>query len=261
MSSNSNLNSADSGSEFLWGFWYPALRSEHVTGRKLVRAMLLNVPLVLGRDVAGKPFALRDVCPHRAFPLSFGQFDGKAVECAYHGWQFDAHTGECQAIPSLTEDSKVKCERIHAGSFPCAERDGYIWAFMTNPEGRPMPAELPPSLPEAPRLPTFSEHYKVSHLWADLPCTVDHGIIGLMDPAHGPFVHQAWCWRSRRSIREKSKQFEPIPNGFRMGPQRPSAKSSAGSIFAQRGIFFRGFRSCPSSFMYLDRVLFAKTWK
>ncbi len=38
--------------------------------------MLLEVPLVLGRDAAGKPFALRDVCPHRAFPLSFGRFDG-----------------------------------------------------------------------------------------------------------------------------------------------------------------------------------------
>src|SRR5271154_2603740 len=75
-------------SDMLWGFWYPALRSEQVRRHKLVRAMLLDVPLVLGRDAAGKPFALRDVCPHRAFPLSFGQFDGKTVECAYHGWQF-----------------------------------------------------------------------------------------------------------------------------------------------------------------------------
>jgi hypothetical protein len=55
---------------------------------------------------------------------------------------------------------------------------------------------------------------------------VDHGIIGLMDPAHGPFVHQAWWWRSRHSIREKQKQFEPIPNGFRMSPHAPSANSA-----------------------------------
>ena len=33
-------------------------------------------------------------------------------------------------------DSKLKCERIYAGSFPCEERDGYVWVFMTNPEGR-----------------------------------------------------------------------------------------------------------------------------
>ncbi|MFZ0583119.1 MAG: Rieske 2Fe-2S domain-containing protein [Candidatus Acidiferrales bacterium] len=209
-------------SDMLWGFWYPALRSEQVRHHRLVRAMLLDAPLVLGRDAAGKPFALRDVCPHRAFPLSFGQFDGKNVECAYHGWQFDAHSGQCQTIPSLTEDSKVKCDRIYAGSFPCEERDGYVWAFMTNPEGRGLEG-VPPAPPE---LPTFSAKYKIAHLYADLPCGVDQAIIGLMDPAHGPFVHQAWWWRSRRSIRDKEKKFEPIPNGFRMSPHAPSANSA-----------------------------------
>jgi phenylpropionate dioxygenase-like ring-hydroxylating dioxygenase large terminal subunit len=208
--------------EMMWDFWYPALRSEQVHGRKLARAMLLEVPLVLGRDAAGKPFALRDVCPHRAFPLSFGQFDGSSVECAYHGWQFDAHTGRCRVIPSLTPDSKLKCERIHAGSFPCDERDGYVWAFMTSPEGRGAGAPAP----QAPELPKFSERFQIAHLSSDLPCTVDHGIIGLMDPAHGPFVHQAWWWRSRRSIRIKEKQFEPIPKGFRMSPHTPSANSA-----------------------------------
>ena len=208
--------------EMLWGFWYPALRSGKVRGRKLERAMLLDVPLVVGRDAQAKPFALRDVCPHRAFPLSFGQFDGASVECAYHGWQFDAHTGQCRTIPSLTADSKLKCERIYAGAFPCEERDGFIWAYMTNPEGRA--PETPP--PPVPELPTLSPHYRTAHLWADLPCGVDQAIIGLMDPAHGPFVHQAWWWRSRRSIREKSKQFEPIPQGFRMSAHAPSANSA-----------------------------------
>jgi phenylpropionate dioxygenase-like ring-hydroxylating dioxygenase large terminal subunit len=222
MSEATNSGAANSSGEMLWGFWYPALRSEQVAGRKLKRAMLLEVPLVLGRDALGKAFALRDVCPHRAFPLSFGQFDGAAVECAYHGWQFDAHTGQCRAIPSLTPDSKLKVDRIYAGSFPCQERDGYLWVFMTNPEGRAVEGAPPP----APELPTLSPRYKIAHLWADLPCTVDHGIIGLMDPAHGPFVHQAWWWRSRGSIREKQKQFEPIPNGFRMSPHAPSANSA-----------------------------------
>ncbi len=225
MSDAAQSGAQDGAGDFLWGFWYPALRSEQLSGRKLVRATLLEVPLVLGRDAEGRPFALRDVCPHRAFPLSFGQFDGANVECAYHGWQFDAHTGQCRHIPSLTADSKLKCERIYAGSFPCAERDGYIWAFMTIPRGLANPgtnAETPP----APELPTFSPRYKIARLSADLPCSVDHGIIGLMDPAHGPFVHQAWWWRTRRSIREKSKQFEPIHNGFRMSPHTPSANSA-----------------------------------
>ena len=224
MNDTASPKPASSG-DMLWGFWYPALRGAQLHRRKLKRAMLLEVPLVIGRDDAGKPFALRDVCPHRAFPLSFGRFDGSSVECAYHGWQFDAHTGQCRHIPSLTAESKLKVDRIYAGSFPCEERNGYIWAYMTNPEGRaPVPADAAPM--PAPELPTFSQRYKIAHLWANLPCSVDHGIIGLMDPAHGPFVHQAWWWRSRRSIRDKAKQFEPIPNGFRMSPHAPSANSA-----------------------------------
>jgi hypothetical protein len=38
-------------------------------------------------------------------------------------------------------------------------------------------------------------------------------------------VHQSWYWRSRRSIREKQKTFEPIPLGFRMSSHAPSANS------------------------------------
>lgn len=212
----------DTASQMLWGFWYPALRGRLLRRGELRRAMLLEVPLALGRDAAGNPFALRDVCPHRAFPLSFGRFEGQAVECSYHGWQFDAHTGQCRHIPSLTPDSKLKCERIYAGSFPCEERDGYIWVFMENPDGRAPNGAVPP----APELPKFSEKFQAARLAADLPCGVDQAIIGLMDPAHGPFVHQAWWWRSRRSIREKAKKFEPIENGFRMSPHAPSSNSA-----------------------------------
>jgi len=55
---------------FLWDFWYPAVRSTAITGQKLVTAMLLEVPLVLGRTAEGKVFAMRDSCPHRGIPLS-----------------------------------------------------------------------------------------------------------------------------------------------------------------------------------------------
>src|SRR6266704_1366900 len=37
---------ADAG--FLWDFWYPAAQSTEIRGQKLVTAMLLEVPLVLG---------------------------------------------------------------------------------------------------------------------------------------------------------------------------------------------------------------------
>jgi len=205
---------------FLWDFWYPALRSDEIYGKHLAKAMLLEVPLVLGRTSEGKAFAMRDACPHRGIPLSYGHFDGKNVQCSYHGWEFDACSGRCVEIPSLTSHDKLKVERISASHYPCEERDGYVWVYMNAAGSR-----LPDKVEAAPELPKFSVKYKITRLDCELPSHIDHGIIGLMDPAHGPFVHQSWFWRSKKSIHEKAKQFEPIPNGFRMSKHSPSTNS------------------------------------
>src|SRR5215470_20244067 len=87
---------ADPG--FLWDFWYPALRSSEIRGSRLATAMLLEIPLVLGRTSDGRAFAMRDSCPHRGIPLSYGHFDGTTVECSYHGWRFDGCSGQCVEI-------------------------------------------------------------------------------------------------------------------------------------------------------------------
>ena len=210
--------SSDDG--LLRGFWYPALRSAEISGRNLRTAMLLGVPLVIGRNGQGQAFAMRDTCPHRGIPLSDGSFDGELLECCYHGWKFEPVSGQCREIPSLLPDSRVKPEKIYAKAFPAEEQEGYVWVYIPDPDAPGQP------VPPAPRLPVFSRRYKLTHLAADLPCHVDHGIIGLMDPAHGPFVHQSWWWRTRRSIREKEKIFEPIANGFRIRAHAPSANSA-----------------------------------
>ncbi len=247
----SDLLPSQPDTDMMFGFWYRALPSSRVRCGKVAKSMLLEIPLAIGRDARGRVFALRDACPHRSMPLSCGWFDGEQVECSYHGWKFNPHTGQCREIPSLTTDSKLKVDRIFAGHFECAEQDGHIWVFIPDPvasgpslgsrenrnsaeirdsaENRNSPATrdpLAPQLPPIPRLALFSDRYKIAHLSADLPSSVDHGIIGLMDPAHGPFVHQAWWWRSRHSIHEKQKVFEPIPYGFRMSAHTPSANSA-----------------------------------
>jgi phenylpropionate dioxygenase-like ring-hydroxylating dioxygenase large terminal subunit len=227
---------------FLWDFWYPALRSTRITGNRLATAMLLEIPLVLGRSSDGRAFAMRDSCPHRGIPLSYGRFDGQALECSYHGWRFDACSGRCVEIPSLTNQDKLKVERVFAGHYPCEERDGYVWVYMNAPGSR-----LPDTVPPAPALPIFSEKYKITHLSCELPSHVDQGIIGLMDPAHGPFVHQSWYWRSRHSIHEKEKRFEPIPNGFRMSRHEPSSNSAPYKML-------RAFSGQPTTTM-IDFVL------
>src|SRR5271170_1869671 len=127
------VSAARDSADMLFGFWYPAARAALVRRNQMTTALLLEIPLVLGRDREGKPFAMRDACPHRGMPLSFGRLDGASVECSYHGWQFDVHSGQCAVIPSLTADSKLKCDRIFADAFPCAERDGYVWVYF--PDG------------------------------------------------------------------------------------------------------------------------------
>jgi len=178
------------GTALIYDDWYPALRSEVLRGTRLATAMLLGVPLVLGRRSDGQIFAMRDSCPHRGIPLSCGWFDGKQVTCKYHGWAFEPVSGQCREIPSLTSKDSLDPLKIFAGAFPCEERDGYAWVFMPRPgRGRVRSSDALPAVPETPKL---GVRYRTAHLTADLPCNVDHGIIGLMDPAHGPFVHQAW---------------------------------------------------------------------
>ncbi len=212
------------GTSLIYDDWYAAMRTDSLRGKKLSTAMLLGIPLVLGRRDDGRVFAMRDSCPHRGIPLSCGWFDGKQVTCKYHGWGFEPVSGQCTEIPSLVPGDSLDPRKIFAGAFPCEERDGHAWVFVPRPgRGRVRALDDLPAVPETPK---FSPRFRSAHLSAELPCNVDHGIIGLMDPAHGPFVHQAWWWRSKASIHEKEKHFEPIPEGFRMSAHAPSGNSA-----------------------------------
>jgi phenylpropionate dioxygenase-like ring-hydroxylating dioxygenase large terminal subunit len=216
--------------ELIFGDWYPAMRTGGLRAGTTAKALLLGIPLLLGRKKDGKVFAMRDLCPHRGIPLSAGWFDGETVTCKYHGWKFEPCSGQCQEIPSLTSHETLDPTKIFAGAFRCEEGDGYAWVYLPLPGTGRVGDVLPP----VPVVPKFSARFRTAHLTAELPCNVDHGIIGLMDPAHGPFVHQAWWWRSKASIHEKTKHFEPLEDhenngrnsGFRMSSHAPSANSA-----------------------------------
>ncbi len=208
--------------EMIFGDWYPALRVDGLKAGKTSTATLLGIPVLVGRKKDGAIFALRDLCPHRGIPLSAGWFDGETVQCKYHGWKFEPCSGQCREIPSLTSHDHLDPTKIFATAYRCVERDGFAWVYLPEPGVGRVSGELPP----VPEVPKFSDKFRSAHLVAELPCNVDHGIIGLMDPAHGPFVHQAWWWRTGASIHEKEKLFEPIPQGFRMSSHAPSANSA-----------------------------------
>src|SRR5580704_6804735 len=161
--------------EFIFGDWYPALRTD--TLREPRTTTLLNIPLLLGRKRDNSLFSLRDLCPHRGIPLSAGWFDGETVQCKYHGWRFEPCSGQCEEIPSLSSHDTLDATKIFATAYPAVERDGHVWVYIPAAGAGRVRAD-DPALPPVPEVPKFSPRFRSAHLSADLPCNVDHGIIG-----------------------------------------------------------------------------------
>lgn len=206
---------------FLRNLWYFALPSSALKKGKMVAKLLLGEPLLFCRGADGQVFAIRDVCPHRGMPLSCGSFDGKEVECCYHGWRFNKR-GECTDIPALVGHEGIKPENIRVYAYTVKESQGGVWIFMEDPKNKVQ--ELPP----VPTVPDIADGLRpfICQVMT-FPCYIDHAVIGLMDPAHGPFVHASWWWRSRKSIHEKAKPFGPSYLGFTMRRHKPSSNSFA----------------------------------
>lgn len=204
---------AGAETRFLRELWYMAAPASSLQRGALRRQMLLGEPVLLGRLRNGTAFAMRDICPHRAAPFSTGRITPEnTVECPYHGWQFRTN-GVCSLIPSLVDGQEgIDPSRIRVPDYPVREQDGLIWVYFSAEEnGEPKTA--PPRVPISGAIPRWME----SQLF---PCGIDHAVIGLMDPAHAPYVHGRWWWRVRP--REKAKHYAPLPNGFVMTRHAPT---------------------------------------
>jgi phenylpropionate dioxygenase-like ring-hydroxylating dioxygenase large terminal subunit len=199
---------------FLRNIWYYALPGTQLKTGQMFAKQLLGEPIVFGRTHAGEVFALRDICPHRAVPLSCGRFDGTEIECAYHGWRFDA-AGECKLIPALNENQDLDLSKFQVRSYPAREVQGNIWIYMSEQER----GEVEPKYP-VPVVAGFEDATCQATLTMKFPCFIDHAVVGLMDPAHVPFVHRAWWWRSDAILTPEIKAFDPSPYGFTMRRHR-----------------------------------------
>lgn len=216
---------AESAPLFLRNLWYMAALSRSLKRGQLRRQMLLGEPVLLGRMHDGTVFALRDICPHRGVPLSAGQVMAEnTVECPYHGWRFRAD-GACTLIPSLVEGQDIDPAKIRVRAYPVREQDGLIWLYFAND------AHKPPSPPvEPPRVgvPDPKPRWVESQTFH---CGIDHAVIGLMDPAHAPYVHGRWWWKKAPRVKEKA--YAPLPMGFvmsRHAPTKPAYKFLGGDV-------------------------------
>lgn len=204
--------------QFVKDIWYFVGLSSDVRSGQMVRVEIAGEPITLGRRKDGQLFALRDICPHRAAPLSAGRIVDDTVECPYHGWRFYGN-GTCAAIPALHPDDKTDVSKISVRQYPVREEGPLIWVYLSDKKTA-KPDIDPPQIEKA-KGKVFVDEQLIMN--AD----IDQAALGLIDPAHGPYVHQQWWWRSEHKMKIKEKLFEPRQLGFAMAAHKPSSNSAA----------------------------------
>jgi 3-phenylpropionate/trans-cinnamate dioxygenase ferredoxin subunit len=71
-------------------------------------------PIVL-INIAGKIFAIGDVCSHDYGPVGDGELEGETIKCPRHGAIFDLNTGKAIRLPAV-EDIPAYPIRVCAGN-------------------------------------------------------------------------------------------------------------------------------------------------
>lgn len=163
---------------FLQNAWYVADWSENIT-RTLLPITILGEKLVIYRDEKNNPVALEDACCHRKLPLSKGNLIGDALQCGYHGLEFDT-TGKCIRIPGQTRIP----ERAKVRSYPVVDRWNLIWIWMGDAE-KADPSTI-----------MHVDHFD-DPAWGinlgptmEIACNYLLMIDNLLDPAHVTYVHE-----------------------------------------------------------------------
>lgn len=163
--------------------WYTVARSTEVQTQPLA-VKIWNLAIVLFRDSADKINALEDRCPHRQVKLSHGKIKGDLIECAYHGWRFNA-IGECAEVDYLAANQQLPNCKIRW--FPVQEKSGFIWIFPGDATQAEQIDLL--SLPEW-------EHLNYIATVAVIDCQAHYSFLieNLMDMYHGHLHEDLQAW-------------------------------------------------------------------
>lgn len=165
--------------------WHPVVAS-HMLREAPMALGLLGEALVLWRD-HGAVHAWADRCPHRGARLSLGRVlttvHGPRLECAYHGWQFEAG-GRCRHVPASPDFQPPPGHTTTA--FEAREAHGLVWVRLDAPGAE---------LPQAP--PAFAE--ADDSAWRRVVCgpysvstSAPRLVENFLDLSHFGFVHEGW---------------------------------------------------------------------
>ncbi|MFF4625140.1 Rieske 2Fe-2S domain-containing protein [Nonomuraea jabiensis] len=168
------------------GYWYPVAFSSHITGKPKA-ITLLGERIVVIRD-GGKAYALKDRCPHRGVPLSYGnqQFPG-TISCPYHGWTFDLESGDLVAAITDGPASPI-CRKVTQPTYEVEERLGMVWIFIGDGEdASPIDDQLPEELRDNPAV----VGARIQARTGNWRFACENGY----DEGHAKYLHRTALWR------------------------------------------------------------------
>jgi len=140
---------------FLTDSWYLGAVSNELKPGQQFRRIILGEPVMLGRTAKGEAFALRDI----------------------------------KLMPSLVEGQGYDPSKVKVRRYPVHEANGAVYIYVAHDaRAEREPAAPPPDFGTLPAKPKFT-------LSRTFNAHMDDAVVGLMDPAHVPFVHSQWWWR------------------------------------------------------------------
>lgn len=149
-----------------------------MTGDRPLSVRLLDEQVVLAR-LDGQVVAFDDLCRHMGAALSLGRVvDGCQLQCAYHGWTYDA-AGRCVDIPARRGTAIPEGARVQG--YPAREAYGLVWVCLDQE-----PLEEPPPFPEFSDARFRMGPLRTYPVWK---ASAPRIVMGALDDTHFPWVH------------------------------------------------------------------------
>jgi phenylpropionate dioxygenase-like ring-hydroxylating dioxygenase large terminal subunit len=131
-----------------------------------------------------------------------GTVVGDAIQCPYHGWQWDGASGRCKLIPAVGPDGPIP-PAARLTTYQSHERYGLVWATLSED-----PVDEIPVIEEIEEL-ALEGDWASGAPW-DVTCNVCVAIENFRDVAHFPFVH----YKTMGVLPHEVEPLKPARKGF-----------------------------------------------
>ena len=170
--------------------WVPLASTFELMPERPTPVRFLGQQYVVFCDNDGEWRVMDDACPHRLAPLSEGRIDRdtNTLECAYHGWAFEAGSGACARIPQAADAvsaAATASARSCVASYPTRVHKSVLWVWPWEEDCLSVVSD-PLAQPEGFLAGVADD---ASTYTRDLPYGWDTLLENIVDPAHIPFAH------------------------------------------------------------------------